>query len=84
LKTDTGVKSGNPVTDVILTEKQKEAKNRGIAFVSDFHYPEETKINAFDVSVILNNAVGNAIEAAEHITVFYRRQHLQKWIRKCS
>jgi sensor histidine kinase YesM len=64
LKTDTGVKSGNPVTDVILTEKQKEAKNRGIAFVSDFHYPEETKINAFDVSVILNNAVGNAIEAA--------------------
>lgn len=61
----TEVKSGNPVTDVILTEKQREAERKGIDFVCDFHYPEGTKINAFDVSVILNNAVSNAIEAAE-------------------
>lgn len=64
-ETVTEVKSGNPVTNVILTEKQKEAAGKGIAFVCDFHYPEGTKINAFDVSVIINNAVANAIEAAE-------------------
>lgn len=63
-KIDTEIKSGNPVTDVVLTEKQKEAKENGIVFVCDFHYLQGTKINAFDVSVILNNAVGNAIEAA--------------------
>lgn len=58
------IKSGNPITDVILTEKQKEAKEKGIAFVCDFHYPEETRIDTFDVSVILNNAINNAIEGA--------------------
>lgn len=61
---DMPVKSGNPVTDVILSEKQKEAEEKGIAFRCDFHYPQETKINAFDVSIILNNALSNAIEAA--------------------
>lgn len=64
-ETGTEVKSGNPVTDVVLTEKQKEAVGKEIAFVCDFHYPKGTKINAFDVSVIVNNAVSNAIEAAE-------------------
>lgn len=58
------IKSGNPITDVILTEKQKEAKEKGIAFVCDFHYPEETRIDTFDISVILNNAINNAIEGA--------------------
>jgi hypothetical protein len=59
------IKSGNPVTDVILTEKQKEAKEKEIDFACVFHYPEETKINAFDVSVILNNAITNAMEGTD-------------------
>lgn len=58
------IKSGNPVTDVILTERQKEAKAMGIHYICDFHYPEGTNINAFDISIILNNAVANAIEGA--------------------
>lgn len=58
------VKSGNPITDIIIGEKQKEAEGKGIAFQYEFHYPEDTELNAFDVSVILNNAVNNAIEAA--------------------
>lgn len=59
------IKSGNPVTDVILTEKKAEAEEKGISFACDFFYPEKTKVNAFDVSIILNNAINNAIEAAE-------------------
>lgn len=59
------VKSGNPVTDVILTEKGKKMEEAGISFQCDFHYPEGTKVDAFDISVILNNALANAIEAVE-------------------
>ncbi|MCM1134357.1 MAG: GHKL domain-containing protein [Clostridium sp.] len=58
------IKTGNPVTDVILTEKKKEAQKMGVDFLCDFHYPEGTGINAFDVSVILNNGIDNALEAA--------------------
>lgn len=57
------IKTGNAVTDVILTEKRKEAEKKGIDFQCDFHFPEKTKINAFDVSVILNNGIDNALEA---------------------
>ena len=57
-----GIKTGNPVTDVILTQKQKEAEEKGINFDCKFVYPSDTVINAFDVSVILNNAIENAIE----------------------
>ena len=60
-----GIKTGNPITDVILTQKQKEAKEKGIKFECKFIYPADTNINAFDVSVILNNAIENAFEGAE-------------------
>ena len=56
------IKSGNPVTDVILQELKNEAEKRKIRFQSDFYFPTGTKINAFDVSVILNNALQNAME----------------------
>lgn len=56
------IKTGNPVTDVILTQKQKEAEEKGIEFSCEFMYPADTSINAFDVSVILNNAIANAFE----------------------
>lgn len=56
------IKTGSPVTDVILIEKKREAEERQIHFLSEFHYPENTKINVFDLSVILNNALDNCIE----------------------
>ena len=60
-----GMESGNPVTDVILQEFKKEAEKREISFHSEFHYPTDTNINVFDMSVILNNALQNAIENTE-------------------
>lgn len=56
------IKTGNPVTDVILTQKQKQAEEKGIQFNCKFIYPIDTNINAFDISVILNNAIENAFE----------------------
>ncbi|MBD5518805.1 MAG: sensor histidine kinase [Lachnospiraceae bacterium] len=75
------IKTGNPVTDVILQELKSEAEKKSIHFRSDFYYPTDTNINAFDVSVILNNALQNAMENAEksetpHISVLsYHRNN---------
>ena len=75
------VKSGNPVTDVILREWKTEAEKKKIRFRCDFHYPTDSNINAFDVSVILNNALQNAVENAGgsgelHISILsYRRNN---------
>lgn len=57
--------SGNAVTDVILQEQKREAEKLQISFRSEFYYPKDTAINAFDISVILNNALQNAIEYAQ-------------------
>ena len=56
------IKTGSPVIDVILMEKLREAKERQIRFLSDFHYPQNTKLNAFDLSVIMNNALNNCMD----------------------
>lgn len=56
------IKTGSPVIDVILMEKLRKAKERQIRFLSDFHYPHNTKLNAFDLSVIMNNALNNCME----------------------
>lgn len=62
---DFAIKTGNPVTDVILHEKMEVALGKGIQFSADFHYPVGCGMDAFDVSVVLSNALANAIEAAE-------------------
>ncbi|MBD5507274.1 MAG: sensor histidine kinase [Lachnospiraceae bacterium] len=75
------IKTGNPVTDVILQELKSEAEKKSIHFQSNFYYPTGTGINAFDVSVILNNALQNAMENAgesktPHISVLsYHRNN---------
>lgn len=56
------IKTGSPVIDVILMEKMREAEGKHIAFTADFHYPENTILNAFDLSVIMNNALNNCME----------------------
>lgn len=74
-------KSGNPVTDVILREWKTEAEKKNIYFRCNFHYPTGSNINVFDVSVILNNALQNAVEnaggsGALHISILsYRRNN---------
>ena len=59
------IKTGNPVIDMILTQKQKQAEERGIDFECKFIYPVDTNIHAFDISVILNNAIENAFEGVK-------------------
>ncbi len=74
-----GEGSGNPVTDIILTEKKRQAQAAEIAFESSFRYPN-AGLNAFDVSIILNNALANALEAAETSKMPYVK--VRSWRRR--
>ena len=57
--------TGNPVTDVITNRKYYECEKYGISFMSDFIYPERLGIEAFDLGILMNNTLDNAIEACK-------------------
>mgnify|MGYP001143067419 FL=1 len=59
------IKTGNTVTDVIVNDKQKAAEKQGIQFQSEFSYPKSDGYNAYDIGVIINNLLQNALEACE-------------------
>lgn len=62
-KLDFGYQSGNPITDIIIHQKRQDAERAGVKFIVDFSYPKELQIDAYDIGIILNNALENAIEA---------------------
>lgn len=55
--------TGNPVMDVVMNRKWQECEKAGIGLDSDFLYPQKLGIEAFDLGILLNNALDNAIEA---------------------
>ena len=55
--------TGNPITDIIIHQKSQEAEKKQIRFQVDFVYPHKLPIDVYDIAVILNNALENAIEA---------------------
>lgn len=62
-KLDFTYQTGNPITDMILHQKGQEAEKRHIQFQVDFACPPNLLIDIYDIAVILNNALENAIEA---------------------
>ncbi len=57
--------TGNAVTDVIINDKCRRAEKAEIGFDADFHYGGE--IPVFDLGIIPNNLLDNAIEACEKL-----------------
>ncbi|MBD5504730.1 MAG: sensor histidine kinase [Lachnospiraceae bacterium] len=55
--------TGNPVTDVILNRKGQICEQEDIALDGDLLFPSDLGIEAFDLGILLNNALDNAIEA---------------------
>lgn len=55
--------TGNPITDVIIWRKIQEAEKKGVSLQIDFRFPNGQKIDAYDIGIILNNTLTNAIEA---------------------
>ena len=60
-------KTGNAITDIILHQARQQAGKKGIAFEADFHYPKSGDFDVYDISVIMSNALQNALEACEQV-----------------
>ena len=61
---DFAYRTGNPITDVIIHQKKQEAEKQHISFETDFAYPDKQQIEVYDIGIVLNNALENAIEAS--------------------
>ncbi len=57
--------TGNPVTDVILQQKIEQANIENIQLESNFFFPKHLHIEPFDMSIVLNNLLDNAIESTK-------------------
>ena len=64
---DFAYRTGNPITDVIIHQKKQEAEKQQIAFEADFTYPDKQQIDVYDIGIVLNNALENAIEASSKV-----------------
>ena len=61
---DFAYRTGNPITDVIIHQKKQEAEKQNISFEAEFIYPDKQQIDVYDIGIVLNNALENAIEAS--------------------
>lgn len=64
---DFAYRTGNPITDVIIHQKKQEAEKQDISFEADFTYPDKQQIDVYDIGIVLNNALENAIEASSKV-----------------
>ena len=62
------LQTGNPVTDVIVNDTRRRCLDLGIRFRAEFHYPEPGAYDAFDVGIILQNLLQNAVEACGKVS----------------
>ncbi|WDV46514.1 GHKL domain-containing protein [Clostridiaceae bacterium M8S5] len=59
----------NLIIDSIIKYKYKIAKSYGIVFDVDLKIPDNIKVDATNMSIILGNALDNAIEACQRVFV---------------
>ncbi|MBR0092420.1 MAG: GHKL domain-containing protein [Lachnospiraceae bacterium] len=59
--------TGHPVTDIILSDKQSLMQENDIRFTSQFVIEGEPFIPVYDLGIVLNNLLDNAIEACGKI-----------------
>ena len=57
------LQTGNPVTDVIVNDTRRRCLDLGIRFRAEFRYPVPGAYDAFDMGIILQNLLQNAVEA---------------------
>ena len=62
------LQTGNPVTDVIVNDMRRQSLDLGISFQVKFHYPDPGAYDAFDVGIILQNLLQNAVEACGKVS----------------
>lgn len=58
---------GNSVIDTIINYKKTEAKSKNISISFEYRNIHNINISGIDISILLGNAIDNAIEATEQI-----------------
>ncbi len=66
--------TGNPVTDVILNRKWQMCEQGHIVLSGDLLYPSCLGIEVFDLGILLNNALDNAIEACKKLGIDEKKE----------
>ena len=61
------IKTGNPFTDAAISGFADRFFETGILFEQSFVYPEQLRIDPFDMCVVLSNALQNALEASMNV-----------------
>lgn len=61
------IQTGNPVSDIIINDKYRQAEKSGVKFELDFRYPDSGGYDAYDIGIIINNLLENGLEACENI-----------------
>lgn len=59
--------TGHPVTDAVIHGKHIEAMRMSIRFTCEFARPSSLSVDVYDLAVILQNALENAVEACERV-----------------
>lgn len=67
------IETGYSLIDAILSQKLKVSQDRQIRLNVEYHLNDIQRISDIDLSVILGNALDNAIEATEQIEEMERR-----------
>lgn len=58
--------------DESMNDRQKAAEKQGIRFQSGFIYPKSERYNAYDIGIIINNLLQNALEACGRMNTVNR------------
>jgi signal transduction histidine kinase len=73
--------TGSPVIDAVIHGRYLSAKRKAIEFVSEFAFPPSTGIDAYDLAIILQNALDNACEACEAVVEGKRFIHMRSSVK---
>ncbi len=68
------IRSGNEIADIVLNQKNIEAKKHNIDFIVNAAIPPDISINQVDLSSLLFNSIDNAIEASLGIEDISKRR----------
>ena len=74
--------TGDPVLDVVISDKKKIARELGIQFEESFIYPKEWGFDSYDIGIIVNNLLMNAIEACGKIADGERYIRIRSYTKK--
>lgn len=62
------LQTGNPVTDMIVNDTRRRSLDLGVRFQAELYFPTVGGYDAFDVGIILQNLLQNALEACEKVS----------------